>query len=161
MEMENEHLVYRHNEENKKQAEKVIAFVKICKKYLSKIQNINRLLEAFEQKNIKSITNNKNNIYNEVSKIINEFHSVVNDPEIEKEFLNPQFKEHKLLLNLYKLEENEAENINKIFNFIDQIGKLELNNQKLLEQNRLLNLRLTKEVVLLISISLTQYLFSL
>lgn len=140
--MENEHLAFKHIEENKKQADKFFTFLKICKKYLSKIKNINQLLAKFEQKSIKSLTDNKNKIQIEISKIIDDFDSVVNNPQIVKDLTN-SFLEHKLL---DKQEENESENINKIFNFIDLIGKLEMNNQKLLEQNELLNKKFKNEV---------------
>jgi hypothetical protein len=119
-----------------------LTFLKICKKYLSKIKNINQLLAEFEQKNIKSIIENKNKIYKEISKIINDFDSAVNNPGIINDMPNFQL-EQKLL---EKLEENNAVEINKIFNFIDHIGNLEINTKILSEQNELLNKKLKNEV---------------
>lgn len=151
MELENEHLVLKHQEENKKQAEKFSTFVKICKKYLSKIKCVNQLLAKIEQKNIKSILENKNKIYKEVTKIIEEFDLVVNDHVILKDFDDPRIEV------LDKLEENNTDDINKIFNFIDHIAKLETANQRLLEQNELLNKKMKNDVLIYLHFFLSLY----
>lgn len=141
--MDNEHLVSKHNEDTKKLSEKFFSFLKICKKYLTKIRIINKLLNELEKKDIKSIIDNKNKIYKDINKIINEFDCAVNNPKLVSEMTNFQFEN----ILLEKLDDDNGDDINKIFNFIDHLGKLETNNHRLIEQNEILSKKLKNEVL--------------
>lgn len=143
MEMENEHLTFKHNEETKKNAEKFFIFIKICKKFITKIKKTFCILNELEQKNIKTIIDKKNMIYKEINLIIEEFGSTINNPDIINNLQKSEI-DHKLL---DILEKNNEEDISKIFNFIEIISKLELTNKKLNEQNEILNRRMKNDVI--------------
>ena len=134
------------NEELNKKTEKFSLFVKVCRKFLKRLKNIYALVLKVETQNIKSIMENKEKIYDEFNLILENFDNIINDPNILTDFRN----NNETNSNLYNiLETNDNDSLTKLFNFIDIIGKLELNNKKLLDKNDLINQKLKIDVYFL------------
>ena len=134
------------NEELNKKTEKFSLFVKVCRKFLKKLKNIYALVLKVETQNIKSIMENKDKIFDEFNIILENFDNIINDPNILTDFRN----NNETNSNLYNiLETNDNDSLTKLFNFIDIIGKLELNNKKLLDKNDLINQKLKIDVYFL------------
>lgn len=106
--------------------EKFCIFSKICLKFIMKLRNIYKIFSRIEEKNIKSMLNNKGKVYIDINTILNEFESMVNDTKIfEDENLCKKIDQKFLEI----LGKNDEEQILKMFNFIDIISKLENNNK--------------------------------
>jgi len=144
LELENEHLNCKQTEENQKYSERFLIFSILCKKYLLKIKSINELFFKIEDKNIKSVLQRKEKILREINDIINDFNSTLGNPDLFSDLRNNDFN----LKLLNKIEENDNQELSKLFTFVDVLGNLEENVKMLSKQNELLNQRFKNDVIL-------------
>jgi hypothetical protein len=129
-EKEKEYLTYKNQEEIKVIEEKFCIFSKICIKYIMKLRNIYKIFSRIEEKNIKSMLNNKGKIFIDINTILNEFEGLVNDTKLIEDINNKKIDE-----KFYEVfGKNDEEQILKMFNFIDIISKLENNNKLFLDK---------------------------
>ena len=92
-----------------------------------KLRNIYKIFSRIEEKNIKSMLNNKGKVFIDINTILNEFESLVNDTKfVENKKIDDKF--------FQVLGKNDEEQILKMFNFIDIISKLENNNKLFAEK---------------------------
>ena len=104
-----------------------------------KLRNIYKIFSRVEEKNIKSMLNDKGKIYIDINTILNEFESLVNDSKIvEERIIDNKFYEI--------LGKNDEEQILKMFNFIEIIFKLENNSKVYADQIEKFNQKLKHEV---------------
>ncbi len=142
---ENEQLIVKHDEEMRDSCEKFLIFIKICKIFIKKIKNIFSIFSILEEKKIRTIIDQKNNVFKDINLILDEFDSTINNPEVLSDLKKTEM-DYKLI---DVLEKYENEDFSKIFNFIDVIARLEFENKRNIEYNNMISKKIKNEVIII------------
>lgn len=142
LETENTELRSKLKDKGEKAKEKVVIFIKICKKYIKKIKNLMNLIIKLDSNN--KISESKELMLNELSLTNEKFYNTLHNPKLIDTLTEGPSSDYKK----HFLDESEDESFfNSQFSLVEMIQNLENQLKTLQTQNENLKKRRTVEVI--------------